>query len=237
MLGVTCAACSAPLTPGARFCHRCGTPAGAGAGAGTSVRTLQPTPVVGQRTILPWVVAGAGALALVILIAAQQGKRSPGDPATELGPAVPLAGTGARAPDISTMTPRERADRLYDRVMRLVDEGKADSATFFSSMAVGAYESLGALDNDLRYDYGRMAEVAGELDLAKAQADSILMTSPDHLLGLVLAARLAERRGDNAEHRRLLNRLSAVQAAELAKGLEEYTRHRADIDAALRPRS
>lgn len=153
------------------------------------------------------------------------------------GPAAPLAGSGARAPDISTMTPRERADRLYDRVMRLVEEGKADSAMFFSTMAVGAYESLGPLDNDLRYDYGKMAEVAGELDLAKAQADSILMDSPDHLLGLVLAARVAERRGEGPEQRRLLERLAAVRTAQLARGLDEYTRHRADIDAALRPRS
>jgi hypothetical protein len=121
--------------------------------------------------------------------------------------------------------------------MRLVEEGKADSAMFFSTMAVGAYESLGPLDNDLRYDYGRMAEVAGELDLAKAQADSILLNAPDHLLGLVLAARVAERRGDDQEQRRLLARLVAVRAAELARGLDEYVRHRADIDAALRPRS
>jgi hypothetical protein len=31
-----------------------------------------------------------------------------------------------------------------------------------------------------------MADVAGELDLAKAQADSILLSNPDHLLGLAL---------------------------------------------------
>lgn len=173
----------------------------------------------------------------MILIAAQQARRSPATSMMEPGPSIPLAGSGARAPDISAMTPRERADRLYDRVMRLVEEGKADSAMFFSTMAVGAYESLGPLDNDLRYDYGRMAEVAGELDLANAQADSILMNSPDHLLGLVLAARVAERRGDDPEQRRLLARLAAVRAAELARGLDEYARHRADIDAALRPRS
>lgn len=229
MLGVTCSACAAPLTPGARFCHRCGAPAAPG--------TARAAPVVGQRTILPWVIAGAGALALVILVAVQQGQGSAATSTMDAGPAIPFGGTGTRAPDISAMTPRERADRLYDRVMRLVEEGKADSAMFFSTMAVGAYESLGPLDNDLRYDYGRMAEVAGELDLAKAQADSILLSAPDHLLGLVLAARVAERRGDDQEQRRLLARLAAVRAAELARGLDEYTRHRADIDAALRPRS
>lgn len=134
------------------------------------------------------------------------------------------------------MSPRERADRLYDRVMRLVEEGKSDSAAFFSTMAVGAYESLAPLDNDLRYDYGRMADVAGELDLAKAQADSILLSNPDHLLGLALAARVAERRGDAREQRRILDRLVSAQSKEMAKNLDEYVRHRADIEAAAKAR-
>jgi hypothetical protein len=120
--------------------------------------------------------------------------------------------------------------------MRLLEEGKADSAAFFSTMAVGAYESLSPLDNDLRYDYGRMAVVAGELDVAKAQSDSILLAAPDHLLGLVLAARIAEQQGNEAEKRRALDRLIAVQSTELTKDLQEYVRHRADIDAALKMR-
>lgn len=187
----------------------------------------------GHRSILPWVIAGAGALALVILVATQQGRNSTPQAAAGIAPFSPGA---VRAPDISAMTPRERADRLYDRVMRLVDEGKSDSAAFFSTMAVGAYESLAPLDNDLRYDYGRMAEVAGELDVVKAQSDSILQSFPDHLLGLVLGARVAERRGDRAEQRRLLDHLLAVKSAELAKNLDEYVRHRSDIDAATAAR-
>lgn len=141
-----------------------------------------------------------------------------------------------RAPDISSMSPRERADRLYDRVMAMSSQGKADSAAFFASMAVGAYEDLGPLDNDLRYDYGRMAEMAGALPLAKAQADSILRENPDHLLGLLLNARVAQARNDAAGARRFLDRMQAAQSTELAKSLEEYTRHRNDIDAALQTR-
>lgn len=231
MLGVTCASCQAPLTPGARFCHRCGAPA---AGSAVPKARTAPPPVAGERSILPWVVAGAGALALIILVAVQQGKGTPG--ASAAMQSTPLSMGPGRAPDISTMTPRERADRLYDRVMRLLEEGKADSAAFFSTMAVGAYESLSPLDNDLRYDYGRMAVVAGELDVAKAQSDSILLASPDHLLGLVLAVRIAEQQGNEAEMRRALDRLITVQSTELTKDLEEYVRHRADIDAALKMR-
>jgi single-stranded DNA-specific DHH superfamily exonuclease len=171
----------------------------------------------------------------VILVAAQQGKGS-APTGSDLGGGAPLATGAVRAPDISAMTPRERVDRLYDRVMRLVEEGKSDSAAFFSSMAVGAYADLGPLDNDLRYDFGRMAEVAGELDVAKAQADSILQSNPDHLLGLALAARVAERRGNAREQRRFLDRLVAAQATEMAKNLDEYVRHRADIEAAAKAR-
>ncbi|MEO7966323.1 MAG: hypothetical protein ABIT38_20670, partial [Gemmatimonadaceae bacterium] len=69
-------------------------------------------------------------------------------------------GAPVRAPDISAMSPRERADKLYDRVMRQAAEGKVDSATFFAGMATQAYELLGPLDNDLKYDYGRMAEMS-----------------------------------------------------------------------------
>lgn len=234
MLGVSCNSCGAPLTPGAHFCHRCGAAAGA-AGAVRAVGGQAPVAATGQRSIVPWIVAGAGALALVILVAAQQGKGS-APAGSDLGGGAPLATGAVRAPDISTMSPRERVDRLYDRVMRLVEEGKSDSAAFFSSMAVGAYADLGPLDNDLRYDFGRMADVAGELDVAKAQSDSILQSNPDHLLGLALAARVAERRGNVQEQRRFLDRLVAARSAQMAKNLDEYVRHRADIEAAVKAR-
>jgi hypothetical protein len=118
-------------------------------------------------------------------------------------------------------------------VMTMSAEGKADSATFFASMALGAYESLAPLNADLRYDYGRMAEMAGELPLAQAQADSILQEQPDHLLGLILGARVAIAKGDAAGGQRLLARVAGAQRTELAKSLEEYDRHKGDIDAAL----
>ena len=38
LAGAVCASCAAPLTLGAHFCHRCGTPAGAPAAPGTPHR-------------------------------------------------------------------------------------------------------------------------------------------------------------------------------------------------------
>jgi hypothetical protein len=141
--------------------------------------------------------------------------------------------TGASAIDISSMSPRERASRLFDRIMRLHSQGKTDSVQFFSSMALGVYETLGPLDADLRYDFGRIAEVSGNLTIAGAQADTILQQSPTHLLGLILGAAVAAATGDTPRSNELERRLLAAESAELAKNLEEYVLHRADIDAAV----
>ena len=131
------------------------------------------------------------------------------------------------------MSPRERLDRLYDRIMRLATEGKRDSVLFFSSMASSVYESLGPLDPDLRYDYGRISEVSGNLDVAAAQSDSILRQSSDHLLGLVLGIHVADARNDAKRRQALEQKLLAVRDAEMQKPVPEYARHSADIDAAV----
>jgi hypothetical protein len=149
---------------------------------------------------------------------------------------VPLDGGGGgavRAPDISSLSPRERADRLFDRMMRLESEGKKDSIAFFAPMALSAYQALGPLDIDLRYDMGRVAEVSGNASVASAQADTILRENPTHLLGLVLAERAAALRGDTKAQQAFAQRLVAAEPEESRKGLEEYVRHRGDIDDAL----
>jgi hypothetical protein len=227
LLGVKCTSCSALLTPGALFCHRCGVGVGGRPSRATAAAATSPS---GQRSIVPWVLAGAALLALVIMVASQQASA----PTAASGGTMPLGTAPAgRAPDISAMSPRERADRLFDRVMNMSAQGKTDSAAFFASMAVGAYESVGPLDLDLRYDYGRMAEMSGDLPLAQSQADTILQENPDHLLGLILAARVAQARNDEATANRHLAHLARAEKVELAKSLDEYVRHRNDIDAAI----
>jgi hypothetical protein len=118
-------------------------------------------------------------------------------------------------------------------MMRLASEGKKDSVNFFSPMALSSYESLGPLDNDLRYDFGRVAEISNNLDIAGAQADSILKDNPRHLLGLVLAGRIAELRGNTSARNTIRKRLLEALPAEQSQNREEYTRHKGDIDAAI----
>ena len=129
------------------------------------------------------------------------------------------------------MTPEERAERLYDRVMSLNERGRADSVRFFAPMAMQAYTMLGALNADQRYDLGRIASVSGDEAVARAQADTILASQPQHLLGLMLAADAARMRGDNKAEGSYVRRFTAAVPGERAKRLPEYQLHTAEIDA------
>jgi hypothetical protein len=153
--------------------------------------------------------------------------------------AAPVGAAGAagavRAPDISSMSPDERASRLFDLVMRFGEEGKTDSLKFFAPMAIQAYEMIGPLDAHARYDIGMIGVVSGDVGLARAEADTILAANKTHLLGLVLAMKAAGLRQDMKARGEYLKRLQAAAPAERAKHLKEYDEHKADIDAALKP--
>jgi hypothetical protein len=143
--------------------------------------------------------------------------------------AAPFAngGGGGSPPDISQMSPRERAGRLYDRIMRYGEEGKRDSLQTFAPMALASYEALGGeMDLDARYDYGRVAQEVGNPEIAAAQADTILKESPTHLLGLALAARTAEMRNKTADAAGYWKRFLAAKDAELKKNLPNTRRTR-----------
>jgi len=203
--------------------------------------TGSPGRASGFATALPWAVAGIALVAFIALIAGQRFNGRPAAAASDAsdGAGAPnaLAGTapgamGLRAPDISAMSPRERADRLYDRIMLLDSQGKTDSVQFFSQMAVAAYQMLPEQDADSHYDLGRIAEVAGVPAVAQAQADTILQGDPTHLLGLILAAQSARAQGNEQQARGFETRFLAALPAEERKNLPEYQRHRNDIESA-----
>jgi hypothetical protein len=230
LAGATCANCAAALTPGARYCHRCGTPAG-----------LTSAPSRGLAAMLPWAVAGIALLALIALVVGQRfGSRSTpvtepaanASPPTEAAPAGP-AGAMPRAPDISQLTPEQRAERLYDRIMKEAEAGRSENVKAFMPMAIAAYEMLTPLNADQRYDLGRIGEVGGDTALARAQADTILATKPTHLLGLILEGKAARLEGNASRARSADARLLAAEAKERALGLQEYLSHKNDIDAAV----
>jgi hypothetical protein len=202
--------------------------------------------------MLPWAVAALALVSLTALVVGQRfGARNNVIPAsgevldganmqgaTRIGPP-PSGDAGAsssappRAPDISQMTPEQRAERLYDRIMTEHEAGRPEQVRTFLPMARAAYEMIGPLNLDQRYDLGRLGEVGGDTALARAQADTILAARPTHLLGLALAARVAQLEGNAARARALTGRLVAAESAERAAALPEYLMHKNDIDAAL----
>jgi hypothetical protein len=232
LAGAVCGACEAPLTPGARFCHRCGTAAG----------TDAPVDRQGFSSALPWAVAAIALVALVALIAGQHFGRQPitaapasFDAATVPAGSPPLVGpvpTG-QPPDISALSPAQAASRLYDRVMAAHERGRADSVQMFAPMAITAYQMIGNLDMDQRYDLGRIGAVSGDARLARAEADTMLAVYPTHLLGLILAGNAARMRKDTAAERTYHDRLLNTVAAERAKQLPEYVAHENDIAMAV----
>lgn len=225
-----CAHCGAALGERGQFCHRCGAPRD-GRPVAPSTGSAAPNTVA---TILPWAVAGIALLSLLAFIVGQNFGR--GKAPAAVAAAGPVAGAPApgRAPDISSMSPQERADRLFQRVMTYVAEGKSDSVTFFAPMAIQSFQSLAPLNAHQRYDLGLLGIVSGDGALARAQADTILAESPSHLLGLILGMRSAGLQSDAAARADFVKRLSASLVSERAKGLPEYQDHSPDIDAAVR---
>lgn len=212
---MNCHACGTALAPTARFCHKCGAQVGGRQAAG-------------WRAGLPWGVAGLALGALIAVVALRRGgvRAESGDE-----PAPLPAGAGVRAPDISQMSPEERATRLYNRVMRLHSAGQADSAELFLPMARQAYAMLPALDVDARYHIGVLALTAGDDAAALAQADSIGRAAPNHLFGFMLRARALELRRDAAGARRAYRAFLSHEAAERARQRPEYSDHAENLDS------
>lgn len=234
-----CSECGTRLREDARFCHECGATVegrprpGAAAAPVTAGRRQAEDAAdaadAGTSRLLRWWMP-AIALVAIVLLSVWKSSRTQ---TVEAPAGVPLGMRPGAAPDLSSMSPEEQADRLFNRVMRLSSEGKTDSAAFFSSMAMGALESLQPLDAHRRYDLGLVALVGGDTVRARAQADTILAQRRTHLLGLSLAARAADARGDATAARAFRRRLLAAESAERAAGLQEYTDHDADIRAAV----
>lgn len=190
--------------------------------------------------MLAWLVPGIAAVTLVAFLIGQRVARGPVGDESQSGTSLstrggaPFASGGGRAVDLSQMTPDEQASRLFDRVMRYAEEGKQDSARTFAPMAIQAYEMLGAPDAHSRFDIGMIAAVSGDSLRADAEADTILAKDRSHLLGLVLAIKVAGLRGDQRARAAFQKRLVAAEPAERAKTLKGYEEHQRNIDAALK---
>jgi len=234
---MNCHACGAAIAPTARFCHKCGAP-------------IQGARQTGWRVGLPWAVAGAALGALIAVVGMRLGEHSgggsfdaAGGPPQGMGgggpggPSAPMfgggggGGGGGAPPDISQMSPEERATRLYNRIMTLHSAGKTDSAEFFLPMALQAYAMLPELSIDARYHVGVLQLTGGDAAGALAQADTILKLAPTHLFGFMLRARGYELRKDPRGVQQAYQAFLRNEAAERARKLPEYADHAQNLDA------
>ena len=140
------------------------------------------------------------------------------------------------AEELAAMTPREAADRLFERVMREHESENFERAAFFIGMALQAYDAVppGDVDVDLRFHVGLLSLISADSVAAREGAEAILAEEPGHLLGLLLASRAAEFAGDAAAAEGFRARMREEVAA--AGGIPqrvEYDAHRTLIEGTL----
>ena len=198
-----------------RFCSNCG-----------ASLTAQVAPArTSAKTIVPWVAVGVAVGALVVVLSTFVGQDNPPSPFLSAG------STPSRPPDLSKMTPREAADRLFNRIMTAAERGDTEEALRFAPMALQAYEALGPLDNDARYHVGLIHATVGDIKSARAYIAMLRQSVPDHLLGIMLEHTIAKQRGDQDRALHAYNTFLAAYESEIAMGRAEYGDHQSGIDS------
>lgn len=211
-----CPECGATPPPGARFCTGCGTP------------------LEGARapSWLPWAGAAVAivALALIVSLVFMDDEGAPDSRVFLSGgqasgaPAAPFAGEGSGTPPPLTGTPREQADRLFNRVMEELSAGDTARAAQFFPMAIQAYQMAEPLDADGLYHLSLIQTISGNPAAGQATAQRVLEADPDHLLALAAAAEAAQAQGDTAAAQDYWSRFLEALPTE-REALPEYRQH------------
>jgi hypothetical protein len=195
----------------------------------------RPVGAGGDRT--PWIITGvalAALLAAVLLMVS----RAPGSPrvaaAAEAASAEAASaespGDGPAAPDISAMSPRERFDRLYNRVMRAAQAGDEVTVERFTPMALMAYGQLDSLDADARYHAALLEVHTGDMTGPSALADTILARQPGHLFGYIVRGTVARWQKDDAALDTAYAGFLEHYDSEMKAARPEYGEHRSSVD-------
>ena len=215
-----CQACGTELAGTVRFCHRCGA-------------FQQGRPPGTER--LAWAAAVGVSLLFAAFIAWKAYRFESAPPpamanAGNAGPGGRATAGGAAAVDLSSMTPRERFDRLFDRVMAASERGDAEEAGRFLPMALMAYGQLDSVDQDARFHAALLQARGGDWAAVRALTDTMLVETPGHLLALLVQEAAAEVAGDSAAARIVRSRFLQAWDAQIASARPEYADHRAALD-------
>ena len=217
----SCPECDAEVKPGSRACHECGA----------SLVAAAPKQLNAQA-IAPWAAMVIAMLALGVALAALFGQ-SGGAP-VPTSPFSQSMSSAAPAPgqpvDLASMSPREAADRLYNRVMAASEKGDFAEALRFAPMALQAYEGLETMDNDARYHVALLHLTTEDMKGARVQIEMLRQSAPNHLLGFMLEHQIAERGGKKDSAARAYKAFLAAYDAEMATGRKEYQDHQGSIE-------
>ncbi|HEX9693094.1 MAG TPA: hypothetical protein VGA22_13450 [Gemmatimonadales bacterium] len=174
----------------------------------------------------PWIMAAMIAVIAIAVLGYTLGRSARGSSAgAATGQTAAQGGFGRATTDLSTMSPREQADRLFDRVMIAHEQGDTQQVTFFAPMAIQAYDLIGGLDADARYHIGLIHSILGQADDALAQADSLEAAVPGHLMAAMLRNSIAAGAGDTAAIHRSYRAFLDSYEAEIAARRPEYEAH------------
>jgi predicted nucleic acid-binding Zn ribbon protein len=203
-----CASCGTKLAAGARFCTGCG----------------EATDGRRSNLSVPWMVAGAAILTAIFIILLPVIRGDAPRPAPPFAGSTSATADAGQPPPLAG-TPREQADRLFNRIMQEQSAGNIDQARFFTPMATQAYQAAEPLDADGLYHLSLIQAVAQDYPAAIATANRILDAAPTHLLGLAALAEAAAASGDSAAAVIAWTTFLDNLATERAKPLTEYTDH------------
>ncbi len=186
-----------------------------------------------EASQLPWIVAGAAILVAIVAVmlptirgttgAATNGAAQMADAPFAGGATSGSDGTGQPPP--LDGTPRELADRLFNRIMQERSQGNEERAKFFVPMATQAYQNAMPLDADGLYHLSLIQAVGGDFASARKTAQQILDASPTHLLALGALAEASLSAGDSAAARAAWRKFLDNLSSEKAKQLPEYNDH------------
>jgi hypothetical protein len=167
----------------------------------------------------------AGLLAVLLVMLARNSPAPAGPPVTS-----ELGATAEAPPDISNMSPRERFNRLYNRIMTAAQAGDQATAERFMPMALMAYAQLDTIDADARYHAALLKAHTGDMAASGALADTILAQQPSHLFGYVIRGTVArfgkDQKGLDAAYAGFLKRYDE----EMKAGRQEYGEHRTSLE-------
>jgi hypothetical protein len=212
-----CRSCGAESV--GRFCNNCGEPL-----------TGKPRQAV---ISLPWAVAGVAGLGFLVLLIVFLARQEPRNGVNT--PAPSTAGApGVTPPDISNLTPRERFDRLYNRVMAAAESGDQATVSQFTPMAIMAYSQLDAVDADARFHLALLSLHTGDPAAVEALADTILQQTPGHLFAYMIRGAQARFAKDDVALKQAYADFLGHYDAEMASPRPEYADHKRSIDDFLK---